>query len=221
MPGTFSHIKPLLIGALETALNGYLALDDHLEQLLAPMAGKVIAIHVTPFDETLYLCPTHESIQMLESYQGNVDATLSGSLSALGLMGLSATPMRSFFKGEVRMEGDTQLARKLQKLFAKLDINLEGKLARYTGEAFAQRLSGLLRSGRDWSRQSLTSFRLNLEEFLQEETRDLPAKPEAELVFKQIDDCRGNADRLNARIERLAATLANISEHQNRQGPRP
>lgn len=221
MHGTFSHIKPLLIGALETALNGYLTLDDHLEQLLVPLTGKVIAIHVTPFDETLYLCPTHDSIQMLESYQGDVDATLSGSLSALGLMGLSATPMRSLFKGEVKIGGDTEIARKLQRLFEKLDINLEGKLARYTGETFAQRLTGLLRGGRDWSKRSLTSFRLNLEEFLQEETRDLPAKPEAELLFKQIDDCRSDTDRLNARIERLSATLADISEHQNRQGPRP
>lgn len=213
--------KPLLIAALETALNRYLAMDDRTEQYLSPMAGKVIAVHITSFDETLYLCPTQDSIQMLESYQGHVDASLSGSLSALGLMGLSATPMRSLFKGEVKIGGDTEIARKLQRLFGKLDINLEGKLARYTGEAFAQRLSSLLRGGRDWSRHSLTSFRLNLEEFLQEETRDLPAKPEAELLFKQIDDCRGDADRLTARIERLAATLANISEHQNRQGPRP
>lgn len=211
MPGTFSHIKPLLISVFETALNRYLTLDDHVEQLLAPMAGKVLAVHITPFDETLYLCPTHDSIQMLESYQGDVDATLSGSLTALGLMGLSATPMRSLFKGEVRIEGDTQLAHKLQSLFAKLDINLEGKLARYTGEAFAHRLGGLFRGSRDWSKQTLSSFRLNLEEFLQEETRDLPAKPEAELLFQQIDECRSDADRLNARIERLLATLTPTS----------
>lgn len=221
MPGTFSHIKPLLIGALETALNGYLALDEHLDQLLAPMAGKVIAIHVTPFNETLYVCPTHASIQMLESYQGEVDASLSGSLSALGLMGLSATPMRALFKGEVRIEGDTQIAHKLQSLFAKLDIDLEGKLARYTGDAFAQRLSGLFRGSLDWSRHSLTTFRLNLEEFLQEETRDLPAKPEAEQLFQQIDQCRSDADRLNARVERLTAALAKTAEPITLQGPHP
>ncbi|CAG1020358.1 partial Ubiquinone biosynthesis accessory factor UbiJ, partial [Methylococcales bacterium] len=137
MTGNLSHIKPLLIGALETAFNGYLGLDEHLEQLLAPMAGKVIAVHITPFNETLYLCPAHDRIQFLENYAGEVDAGLSGSLSALGLMGLSATPMRALFKGEVRIEGDTQLAHKLQRLFEKLDINLEAKLARYTGDSFA------------------------------------------------------------------------------------
>lgn len=214
MSGNFIQIKPLLIGTLETAINSYLRLDEQLEQLLAPMVGKVIAVHITPFNETLYLSPAHDRIQMLESYPGEVDARLSGSLSALGLMGLSATPMRSLFKGEVRIEGDTQLAQKWQRLFEKLNINLETKLARYTGDVFAQRLSGLARGGRDWTEHTLNSFRLNLEEFLQEETRDLPAKAEAEIIFQQIDACRCDADRLNARVDRLITALNNPSEPQ-------
>lgn len=199
------QIRPLLIGALETGLNAYLGLDEQLEQLLAPMAGKVLAIHISPFNETLYLCPTHDRIQFLENYNGEVDTRLSGSLSALGLMGLSATPMRSLFKGEVRIEGDTLLAQKLQRMFEKLDINLETKLSRYSSDDFAQRVSQLFRASRDWTQNTLTSFRLNLEEFLQEETRDLPAKAEAELVFQAIDAARSDLDRLNARIERLFA----------------
>lgn len=199
------QIRPLLIGALETGLNAYLGLDEQLEQLLAPMAGKVLAIHITPFNETLYLCPTQDRIQFLENYTGEVDTRLSGSLSALGLMGLSATPMRSLFKGQVRIEGDTLLAQKLQRMFEKLDINLETKLARYSSDDFAQRVSHLFRTSRDWTQNTLTSFRLNLEEFLQEETRDLPAKAEAELVFQEIDAARTDLDRLNARVERLFA----------------
>ncbi|OAI18638.1 sterol-binding protein [Methylomonas lenta] len=207
MSSNFVQIKPLLIGALEAAINSYLRLDEQLEQLLVPMVGKVIAVHITPFNETLYLSPAHDRIQILESYPGEADASLSGSLSALGLMGLSATPMRSLFKGEVRIEGDTQLAQKLQRLFEKLNINLETKLARYTGDVFAQRLSGLVRGSREWTQHTVNSFRLNLEEFLQEETRDLPAKAEAEIMFQQIDVCRCDTDRLNARVERLMTAL--------------
>jgi len=207
-------LKPLFIATLEGALNRYLALDDNLEQYLRPMAGKVIALHISSFDSNLYLCPTVNSIQVLESYPGSADATLSGSLSALGLMGLSAAPMRSLFKGEVRIEGDTQLARRLQRLFEKLDINLESKIARYTGDAFAQRLTKLFRSSRDWTQHSLTTFRLNLEEFLQEETRELPAKSEAELVFRDIDTCRSDCDRLSARLDRLEALTKPTSAPQ-------
>ena len=211
MPGV---LKPLLIASLEAALNRYLALDDHLEQILQPMAGKVIAVHISSLDASLYLCPGSQGMQILESYPGSVDATLSGSLSALGLMGLSATPMRSLFKGEVRISGDAQLARRLQRLFEKLDLNLEGKIARYTGDGFAQGLGKLFRGSRDWTRHSLSTFRMNLEEFLQEETRELPAKQEAELFFREIDACRSDCDRLEARLERLETALNPTSEPQ-------
>lgn len=209
-------IKPLFTAALESALNRYLSLDDHIDDYLAGLSGKVIALRIDSPATTLYLCPAADRIQILENFEGQADAELSGSLAALGFMGLSATPMRSLYKGEVRMAGDVQLAGKLQRLFSKLDINLEGKLARYTGQAFAARLGNLFRDGRDWTRHSLESFRLNLEEFLQEETRDLPAKPEAELLFQQIDDLRNDSVRLDARIERLTATLAPIKAPQDR-----
>lgn len=209
MANDFLQIKPLLISVMETALNSYLHLDDHIEQLLAPMAGKVIAIHITPFDETLYLCPGERRMQFLENYGGEADARLSGSLSALGLMGLSATPMRSFFKGEVRIEGDSQLAGRLQRLFEKLDINLQSRLAGFVGDDLASRFSSLFRGSRDWSRHTMSSFRLNLQEFLQEETRDLPAKAEAEQLFQAIDQCRDDLERLEQRLSRLQAPSAN------------
>ncbi|MCQ8117168.1 ubiquinone biosynthesis accessory factor UbiJ [Methylomonas rosea] len=209
-----SSVKSLFLASLETALNRYLTLDEHIEQYLTPMAGKVIELRIDTFSSSLYFCPTAQGIQILESYPSAVDATLSGSLSALGLMGLSATPMRSLFKGEVRIEGDTQLARRLQRLFEKLDINLESKIARYTGDAFAQRLAKLFRGSRDWTQQTLTTFRLNLEEFLQEETRELPAKSEAELFFREIDTCRSDCDRLSARLDRLEASIHPTSAPQ-------
>jgi len=212
--------KPLAIGVLENAINHYLKLDKHVDSLLAPLAGKVIAIRITPGPQSLYFCPTQDSVQLLETYHGEIDATLTGSLPALGLMGLSATPMHALFKGEVRIEGDMELARKLQNLFAKLDIDLESKLAVYTGASFAKRLHGLLDNSQRWSRESLNSFRLNLQEFLQEETRDLPAQAEAEILFQQIDDCRCDIDRLQARFTRLH-TAVNRAEPQNPPGSQP
>lgn len=212
MLGNLTPIKPLLISLLEPAINQYLSLDDNASKLLSPIADKVVAIEISSFNQTIYLCPTATKLQILESHNDTVDAKISGSLSALGLMGLSATPMRSLFQGDVRIEGDTQVAHKFQSLFAKLDINFEAKLARYTGESFAQQFGNLFRSSRDWSQQSLTSFKLNLQEFLQEETRDLPAKPEADELFQQIDVSRSDFDRLNARIDRLANRLNSSSE---------
>ncbi|MGZ5027730.1 MAG: ubiquinone biosynthesis accessory factor UbiJ [Methylobacter sp.] len=202
-------IKPLLIGALEAALNQYLALDQDSSYFLAPLAGKVIAMTVQPFNETVYLCPTADSIQCLDQFPGEPDTRLTGSILALGLMGLSSTPMRSIFSGEVKIEGDMQTGRKFQELFAKLDIDLEEKLSQFTGDIIAHKLGNFFRAGQSWSKESLETFRLNAKEFLQEETRDLPSAPEADIYCAQVDELRTDLDRLQSRIERLKSTLQN------------
>jgi ubiquinone biosynthesis accessory factor UbiJ len=199
--------KPLLMSALETALSQYLALDKNSGVFLAPLAGKVIAVTIKPFNETIYLCPTADSIQLLDYSPDPPDTQLTGSIFALGLMGLSSKPMRSIFSGEVNIEGDMDTGRKFQELFAKLDINLEQQLARYTGESIAHNISQFFRAGQDWSKDSIETFRLNASEFLQEETRDLPAVPEMNIFYCQIDELRTDFDRLQSRIERLEKHL--------------
>ena len=196
-------IKPFIISSLELALNQYLALDEDVSIFLTPLAGKVIAINIQPFDETVYLCPTTDKIQVLENHLPEVDASISGTLSALGLMGLSSTPMRSIFSGEVTIEGDTQVAHKFQQLFDKLDIDLEEKLSQFTGDIVAHKIGNFFRSGQKWTEESIETFKLNTKEFLQEETRDLPAGPEADILYSQIDEIRSDFDRLSARIDQL------------------
>ncbi len=200
-------IKPLLSGILEAAINQYLSLDEDASLFLKPLAGKVIAITVQPFDETLYLCPTETNIQCLEHFEGEVDTTLTGSPFAFGQMGLSSTPMRSLFSGEVEITGDISTGRKFQRLFEQLDIDFEEKLSRYTGDVIAHKIGQTFRSGEDWTKETLETFRLNLAEFLQEETRELPAKAEADIFYRDVDTLRMDFDRLNIRIDRLQARI--------------
>ncbi|MCK4841155.1 MAG: SCP2 sterol-binding domain-containing protein [Methylococcales bacterium] len=196
-------IKPLLTSVLETALNHFLSLDEDVNLFLTPLASKVIAINIQPFNETLYLCPTNTEIQIIEYTADKVDTTLSGTLSALGLMGLSSTPMRSIFSGEVKIEGDTQVAHKFQQLFEKLDIDLEEKLSQFTGDIVAHKIGNLFRSSQNWTEETINSLKLNSKEFLQEETRDLPADAEADIFFHKVDKIRADFDRLSARIDQL------------------
>ncbi len=200
-------IKPLLMSALETALNKFLALNQNSGAFLAPLAGKIIAVTITPFNETIYLCPSFDSIQILDYTQDQPDTQLTGSIFALGLMGLSSKPMRSIFSGDVKIEGDMSTGRKFQELFAKLDINLEQQLARYTGDTIARNLSQFFQAGQNWSKESIETFRLNASEFLQEETRDLPAGPEVDIFYSQVDKLRTDFDRLQSRVQRLENRL--------------
>ena len=195
------------MSALEIALNKFLEMDQNRAFFLTPLSGKIIAMTLLPFNETIYLCPTSDSIQLLDYSPDQPDTQLTGSVFAFGLMGLSSKPMRSIFSGEIKIEGDMQTGRKFQELFAKLDINLEQQLARYTGDTIAHNISQFFRAGQNWSKESIETFRLNASEFLQEETRDLPAVPEADLFYAQVDELRTDFDRLQSRVERLEKHL--------------
>ena len=197
------------MSALETALNQYLALAINRDELLNGLDGKTIAVTVQPFNETLYLCPTHDAIQLLSDTLKPADTHLTGSLFAFGMMGLSTQPMRSIFSGAVTIEGDMRTGRKLQELLAKLELDIEPKLAQLTGVAAAKRLVSLFNDSRAWGEDTVESLRLNLSEFLQEETRQFPAAGEIAIFYRQVDTLRSDYDRLQSRIERLETTFPN------------
>ncbi len=207
-------IKPILAASLESALNRYLAMDYDAPYFLKPLAGKVIAITITPFGETLYLCPNETNIQIMDTYVGTPDTCLSGSLMAFGLMGLSNKPMRSVFSGEISVTGDMHTGRKFQELFDKIEIDIEETIAKYTGDIIAHKIGFFARSGRQWGMETLESLRLNIQEFLQEESRDLPASPEAEIFYRNVDSLRSDYDRLTARLDRLSHRLESLSEEK-------
>lgn len=196
-------IKPLLLAALDSALNHYLSLDDNIDTILSPLAGKIVAVTITPFNQTFYLCPTTNRIQVLDTYIGDTDTHITGSLASLGLMGLSGNPANFLFSGEVKIDGDIHTGQKFQDIFKKLNFKLEHKLAKLTGENVAHNIAEAVRSSKQWSEESLRTFKLNASEFLQEETRDLPAKPEADEFYNEVDELRLAFDRLENRIARL------------------
>ncbi len=196
-------IKPILISAFESALNTYLNLDEEWTLYLPPLAGKVIAVTITPFNETLYLCPSTEKIQVLDTYLGECDTRLTGSLPAFGFMGLSSTPARSFFSGEVSIEGNLNIGRQFQSLFEQLDIDIEEQVSHITGDVIAHKLGNFFRGVTAWQQDNLKSMQLNITEFLQDETQDLPPEPEINLFSRQVAHLKEDFDRLDARVNRL------------------
>ena len=200
-------IKPLLISAFESAMNKYLSLDEDVAVFLKPLSGKVIAVTITPFNETLYLCPNTENIQIIDYYAGTIDTTLTGSLPAFGLMGLSSTPARSFFSGEVVIEGDLNVGHQFQKLFDQLDIDLEEQLSHVTGDIVAHKIGHFFRSAKLWHQDNVQTAQLNIKEFLQDETQDLPPAPEVNILSQEVDQLKEKYERLDARIKRLNTQL--------------
>lgn len=197
----------VLLNVLEYGFNRLVNMDPDAGVYLQPLAGKVIAIRISQLDWTIYCCPHESGIQLLDRYHGDPDTVMTGSPSAFVLMGLSDSPLSLLTSRDVIIEGDVETGRKFQALFDRLDLDPEDWLSRYTGDVVAHQIGNFLKAGRNWTHDFVKTLELDFTEFFQQERRDLPTQHEAETFFGEVDNLRADEDRLEARIQRLRASL--------------
>lgn len=197
--GGGSVVRVLASQTLEAALARLLALDPNASRLLEPLAGKVIVVELEPFPLRFCFSPTDKTVLVLAESPGNPDVILRGTPFGFLRLLLAERPETGLFQGAVQVEGDMDTAKRLQNLLRCLDLDWERWLTDLGGE----RPAGLLRDIVAWHRHAWRSFQWNLAEFLQEETRALPAPLEAEDLYRRIAELRDDVARLEARVRRL------------------
>lgn len=197
-----------LAAALETALNRYLALDPEAQHQLQPLAGRMIALELRGLGLQLYFLPGVQDIQILQHCEDTPDATIAGTPLALARLALAARPGEGLFSDAVELRGDTEVARDFQALLQSVRIDWEEQLAQLVGDRLAHQTGRALRHGREYAAASAGTLRRDLSEYLIEEARLLPGRPELELFHADVDILRDDAERLEARLERLERRLS-------------
>jgi ubiquinone biosynthesis accessory factor UbiJ len=192
------------LAALEALLNRCIALDPEGAARLGPLEGRLIGIELKGFGTRLYLIPAPDRLQVFGAYEGEPDCLLRGTPLALARLGLAERKEDQLFGGEVEIEGDTRLAQDFGAFAAGLDLDWEEQLSRLVGDPIAHQVGEGLRAVGRWGRKSADLLSQDLKEYLQEEARVLPTRYEVEAFLDQVDTLRDDAERLVARIDRLA-----------------
>jgi len=205
------RLKPLFFTAMEQALQQNLARNPSAREALTPLHGRVVALRVEPFGWKFFVSFTTQRIQLHDHYERPADATLSGDWRALAAMAWSGHPMHALFRGEVNLHGDVTVGEHVRELLQALALPIDRLLAPVLGPTAAMRLTEWARQHEQWWSESLETLRLNLSEFLQEETRVLPHTTEAEVFYADVDELRLAYDRLNARVQRMQNLVTNRS----------
>ena len=196
-------LPQIVIASFETAFNQYIALDPEAMPRFEDMEGKIIAIEITGLNETLYLFPGMDGIMVMSDFDGEADTTLTGTPLALARLSLEKNAMPVLFSGDVRITGDTRLGHQFKKILAGLNIDWEEQLSRVSGDMLAHQIGNGVREFAGWFKRSQQSCEMDMGEYLQEETRVLPAQAEVNRFVKNVDSLRSGIDRLQARIDRL------------------
>jgi ubiquinone biosynthesis protein UbiJ len=205
-PGSpFDAFKPLAGRALEAALNRILALDPDSQAALQALDGRRVqlaldapplALQLTVSDGRFVVGPVPRNAA--DEPDLAVRSTLAGLLSQLPFLKSDAGTAKV---GKLRIAGDAELARHLQKLGEGFDPDWTKPFADVFGDIIGVQIANALRGALRFGRDSAGKFARNSAEYLTEESRDVPARDE-------LDAFHDDVDALRDRVERLAAKVA-------------
>ncbi|MBW3551241.1 MAG: SCP2 sterol-binding domain-containing protein [Proteobacteria bacterium] len=205
----FPSLKPLAGRTLEAALNRALALDPETRDALRGLDGRRIALHLANPPLALQVRVAGERLEVgpvdaADAPDLSVRSTLGGLISQLpGLIGVGSRDDNAPPVGRLRIEGDAELARRLQKLAGRFDPDWQQPFAAVLGDVLGVQVANALADGLRHARGAAAALATNAAEFVTEESRDVVARAELEAFHDDVDALRDDVERVAARIARL------------------
>lgn len=191
-------------GALEIALNRYIASDDLAFERCTALAGKSLRVDLGDLGLTLVFVATSHGLQIMSDAESAPDVRLEGKSRAFARI-FFAGAEEGLTGGALRIEGDAGVAQQFARLFASVDFDIEDWLDARLGPVPARFVGRGLRGAVAFARRAADELSLDAAEYLREETRDVVGGREHAVFADAVDMLRDDTDGLAARVKRLAA----------------
>jgi len=205
-------LNPTLVQILETIFNRYLALDPEMSSLLGELEGKCLGFDLTDPAIRLYCRPHEKSVSLSLDCEQQPDCVIKGSLLNLLKMLRSEDPAQSLSSGEIEIVGNSRVAQDFSDILKNIEIDWEDLISKVTGDFAAHRIGNITRQAKGWFEETLEALRLDLGDYLREESGILPTATEIGFFMRGVDEFRNDVDRLEARIKRLEKKLAEADD---------
>ena len=190
--------------ALEAALNQALALDPDTREALRAIDGHAVVLQLDSPPLALQVTVSGDRLEV-----GAVEATREPDLgirsTLAGLLGQlpwfrrdDAPPV-----GKVRMSGDADLARRLQRLAERFDPDWQQPFTAVFGDVIGVQVANAFAAGLRHARAAGRDLAETAAEYLTEESRDVVGKAELHAFHDDVDTLRDDVERLAARVARL------------------
>lgn len=198
--------------ALTTAINAWLGLDPESAARLKKLRGKTITIEFLPMHFVFQCAFSEKGVEIFQGEEREAETKIRGTpLQMLGVM-INRDQRHKFFAEDLVMEGNAELGQQVVELFDEMDIAWEDYFSKVAGDVPAWHAGRLVRGIRAWADRAVSSLTGNINEYLNEETRWLPAREELADFFNDIDALRMDIDRAEARLQYIAARLKEADE---------
>ncbi|TDK19555.1 SCP2 domain-containing protein [Luteimonas aestuarii] len=203
-PSPFDALKPIAGRALESALNRALALDPDTRDGVRRLDGQRIELTLESPPLALQLRVDGDRLVVGPVEAGNepdlaVRTTLAGMLSQLPFLRRDDAPP----VGKVRVSGDADLARQLQRLAERFDPDWHQPFAAVFGDVIGVQLAQAVAAALRGARMLGGKLALDAAGYVVEESRDVVGRDELNAFHDDVDALRDGVERIAARIARI------------------
>lgn len=200
-------VAPLFLTLIENAINRYLKLDSGMKENLDKFSGRIIRLTITGIELTFFFKFEKKEIRLLESYNGPIDASLTGSPITLMRSWMNSLQGRSELPKDIIITGDPNLIQTLNGILQQCDINWEKQLAQFTGDTVAHKLSEFLGGLGACLSQTDKVVSDKVGECLHDKRALLPEQSAVDLFCRDVDRLRDDVERAAVRFNAIIKTL--------------
>lgn len=190
--------------ALEVALNRALALDADTRAALRPLDGQRVALQLSAPPLALEIRVDGDMLRV-----GPVDAanepdlgvrtSLSGLLGQLPMFRRNDAPP----VGKLRIEGDAELAQRLQQLAQNFDPDWQLPFTKVFGDIAGVQIAKAIAGALKHAQVAGRNLAETAAEFVTEESRDVVPRAELDAFHDDVDALRDDVERIAAKIARV------------------
>jgi len=186
---------------IESELNRCIGESTAARDLLARLAGTSFAVHVEGVGITAVLRSDGERLRVDSDADGATAALRAAPLDLLRLA--NADGVSGVKRTRAELSGDLEVAERYARMLKLARPDLEEEVAKWLGDLPAHALGEAVRGARAWLARAGAALRMNAAEYLQEESRAMPAPLEARAFYSDVERLRDDVERAAARLARL------------------
>lgn len=199
-------LTPLLTAAIETSLNYLLFRDRSLKAARARLVGKILRVELHELSSPLTFIFSEQKIDVLGQWDGDVDCTVTSTLSVLRKLRDRQQLSPLMRSGELIVEGDISVVQQLVALFDLTEWEPAEFLAPYIGDIAAQGVTQAVTGAFRLMQSGLKHQQSYVAQTLTEEWKLAPGTLEVMWFNDEVAALSRELDVLDKRFDKLEDT---------------
>lgn len=205
-------MKQLFLSSLNRSINACLQLDPESKNRIQKLHGQSIGIELLPFHIVFHCHFEADQVRIEPAETAPIETIIRGTPFGLLSAIIQKKSRNRFFKEDVLVEGNAELAKDAIDLFDQLDIDWQEPLSHLIGDVPTHHLNEGIKKTSIWCKALLNSLKEDLSEYIHEEAEWLPTHEALQDFFNDIDNLRMSVDRMEAKINLILARHRKQSE---------